>query len=106
MAAFADQFGPVPIKERPRWLTNLNGMGHWSQAIRASLLLIAKCPIQTQKAKHNGGSGLYIARKMRRRLYEQAIQVNGCEINNCNDCRDLGNQECPKQASSSQRGLA
>jgi hypothetical protein len=106
MAAFADQFGPVPIKERPRWLTNLNRMCHWSQAIRASLLLIAKCPIQTPKAKHNGGSGLYIARRMRKRLYEQAIQVNGCEINNCNDCRDLGNQERPKQASSGQGGLA
>src|SRR4029077_2149383 len=46
MAAFADQFGPVPIKERPRWLTNLNGMRHSSQAIGASLLLVAKCPIR------------------------------------------------------------
>jgi hypothetical protein len=78
-------------------------MGHWSQAIRASLLLIAKCPIQTQKAKHKGGSSLNIARKMRKRLYEQAIQVNGCKINNYEDCRDLGNQKRPKQASSGQR---
>src|SRR5215472_3738954 len=106
MAAFADQFGPVPIEERPRWLTDLNGVRHSSQAIGASLRLVAKCPIQTQKAKHNGGSCLYIARKMRKRLYEQAIQINGCEINNCNDCRDLGNQKRPKQGSSSQGGLA
>jgi hypothetical protein len=100
MAAFADQFSPVPIKERPRWLTDLNGMRHSSQAIGASLLLISKCPIQTQKTKHNSGSGLYIARKMRKRLYKKAIQINGCEINNGNDGRDLGNQKRPKQASS------
>ena len=105
MAAFADQFGPVPIKERARWLTNLNGMRHSSQAIGASLLLVAKCPIRAQKTKHNGGSGLYVARKMRKRLYKQAIQINGCEINNGNDSRDLGNQKRPKQASSSQRRL-
>jgi hypothetical protein len=105
MAAFADQFGPVPIKERSRWLTNLNGMRHSSQAIGASLLLVSKCPIRAQKTKHNGGSGLYIARQMRKRLHEQASQVNGCEINNCDDCRDLGNQKRPKQASSGQRRL-
>jgi hypothetical protein len=73
MAAFADQFSPVPIKERPRRLTDVNGMRHSSQAIGASLLLISKCPIQTQKTKHNSGSGLYIARKMRKRLYKQDL---------------------------------
>jgi hypothetical protein len=100
MTSFADQFGPVPIKECPRWLTNLNGTRHSSQAIGASLLLIAKCPIRAHKTKHSGGSGLNIARQMRKRLHEQASQVNRCEIYNGDDCRDLGNQKCPKQASS------
>src|SRR5215470_10165408 len=101
----ADQFGSVPIKECPRWLTNLNGMSHSSQAIGASLLLVAKCPVRAQKTKHNGGSGLYVFRQIRKRWHEQAGQVDGCEINNCDDCRDLDNQKRPKQASPGQRRL-
>lgn len=71
----------------------------------ASLPLVAKFRIRAQKTKHNGGSDLYIARQIRKRLHEQASQVNGCEINNCDDCRDLGNQKRPKQASSVERRL-
>jgi hypothetical protein len=48
---------------------------------RASLLLVAKCPIRAQKTKHNGGSGLYIARQMRKRLHEQASQETRTRAN-------------------------
>jgi hypothetical protein len=98
VATLADQFGPVPIKERPRWLPNLNGMRHPLQAIRASALLIAKCPIQAQKAKNNGGSTLDVARKVRKRLHEPTIKVHGCEINDPQQDDGLGEQEPPRLA--------
>lgn len=58
VAKLADQFGPIPPKEGSRWLSNLNRMRHSSEANRASMLLIAKGPSQTEKTERNGRSSL------------------------------------------------